>query len=140
MVAKNSTSSAQSRETIKLTAPKVFVKGIEYESLGKENKYYRCVCKDNEFWNSDQWWTTSYTPLLNESKLPYQYIFASPVEITDLNDDKYVYVYWNNSTSGDGTQILKQKMYSSDIKDYPESIWLMNDNFDTSIYVLFEYE
>ena len=141
LVAKNSTSSKQYRETIKLSTPKVYVKGIEYIAIGKEDKYYRSVCEDDDLF-TNTWWSTGYTPLLNSSKLRYRYDFSSPVELTGLDGDNYytVYVYWNNTTSGNGTQILKQKMYTSDIKKYPEYIWLINDNIDTSIAVLFEYK
>ena len=141
LVAKNANGSSEYRETIKLTAPKVYVKGIEYETIGQQNKYYKSVCEDDDFF-SNTWWNTSYTPLLNDSKLPYQYIFSSPVELTGLDGDNYytVYVYWNNTTSGNGTQILKQKMYTSEIKEYPGYIWLINDNISTSIKVLLEYK
>jgi hypothetical protein len=80
--------------------------------------------------------------MLTDSNLPYSYIFSSPVEMTGLNEDTYytVCVYWNNSTSGDGTQILKQKMYTSQIQKYPEYIDIFNDNVDTWIKVLFKYQ
>jgi PKD repeat protein len=142
LVAKNSAgSSNQYRETIKISAPKVFVTGISYRTVGKEGKYYRSVCKDDDLL-TNTWWSTSYTPMLTSSNLPYTYTFSSPKEFTGIDGDTYytVYVYWNNTTSGDGTQILKQKMYTSEIKTYPEYIDIFNDNVDTWIKVHFSYQ
>ena len=141
LVAKNPIGSQQYRATVKITAPKVFVKGIEYKYVGKTGKYYKSVCKDDDL-ITHTWWNTGYTPMLTQSNLPYPYPFNTPVEMTGLNGDNYytVYVYWSNTTSGDGTQILKQKMYTSLITEYPDYIDLINDNSDTWIKVLFAYE
>ena len=69
-------------------------------------------------------------------------LFATPVEMTGLSEDEYytVYVYWSNTSNGDGTQILKQKMYTSGIQLYPNYELLINDNGDTSIMVNFSYK
>ena len=141
LVAKNPSGSQECRQTIKISPPRVFVKGIQYYDVGKKGKYYRAVCEDDDFFTTT-WWRTSYTSMLTDSNLPYSYIFSSPVEMTGLEEDTYytVYVYWNNSTSGDGTQILKQKMYTSQIQQYPEYIDIFNDNVDTWIKVLFKYQ
>ncbi len=141
LVAKNPSGSQQYRETIKISAPKVYVKGIRYNEVGQSGKYYRSVCKDDDL-ISGTWWNTSYTPMLSESNLPYTYTFNTPVEMTGLSGDTYytIYVYWNTKTNGDGTQILKQKMYTEDIKTYPEELGLVSDNWSTFISVLFEYK
>ena len=141
LVAKNPSGSQQYRQTVQISAPKVFVKGIRYESVGKTGKYYKSICKDDDLF-SGTWWNTNYTPMLTDNNLPYEYIFSSPIEMTGLNGDNYytVYVYWNNSTSGDGTQILKQKMYTESIKLYLDELVLQSDNWDTTISVLFEYK
>lgn len=141
LVAKNPSGSSQYRATVKINAPKVFVKGLEYKYVGKTGKYYKSVCKDDDLF-TNTWWNTGYTPMLTQSNLPYLYPFNTPVEMTGLSGDDYytVYVYWNNTTSGDGTQILKQKMYTSWINEYPDYIDLISDNADTWIKVLFSYQ
>ena len=141
LVAKNPTGSQQYRQTVKISAPRVFIKGIRYNYVGKNGKYYRSVCQDDDFF-TNTWWKTGYTPMLTDSNLPYSYIFPSPVEMTGLSGDNYytVYVYWNNTTSGDGTQILKQKMYKESIMLYLDEIGIQTDNRDTNISVLFEYK
>lgn len=141
LVSKNPQGSHQCRETINISTPKVFVTGIQYRMVGQTGKYYKSVCKDDDLF-TNTWWNTEYTPMLSESNLPYTYSFKSPVEMTGLSGDTYytVYIYWNTKTSGDGTQILKQKMYTSSIQTYPEYIDIFNDNVDTWIKVLFKYE
>ncbi|MBR1515689.1 MAG: PKD domain-containing protein [Paludibacteraceae bacterium] len=141
LVAKNPSGSQQYRQTVQITAPKVFVKGLRYESVGKKGKYYKSVCKDDDFF-SGTWWNTNYTPMLTDNNLPYEYIFSSPIEMTGLSGDNYytVYVYWNNTSSGDGTQILKQKLYTESIKLYLDELVLQNDNWDTTVSILFEYK
>ena len=141
LVAKNPSGSQQYRQTVQITSPKVFVKGLRYESVGKKGKYYKSVCKDDDFF-SGTWWNTNYTPMLTDNNLPYEYIFSSPIEMTGLSGDNYytVYVYWNNTSSGDGTQILKQKLYTESIKLYLDELVLQNDNWDTTVSILFEYK
>ena len=141
LVAKNPSGSQQYRQTVQITAPKVFVKGLRYESVGKKGKYYKSVCKDDDLF-SGTWWNTNYTPMLTDNNLPYEYIFSSPIEMTGLSGDNYytVYVYWNNTSSGDGTQILKQKLYTESIKLYLDELVLQSDNWDTMISILFEYK
>lgn len=141
LVAKNPSGSQQYRQTVQITAPKVFVRGLRYESVGKKGKYYKSVCKDDDLF-SGTWWNTNYTPMLTDNNLPYEYIFSSPIEMTGLSGDNYytVYVYWNNTSSGDGTQILKQKLYTESIKLYLDELVLQNDNWDTTVSILFEYK
>ena len=141
LVAQNPAGSQQYRQSIKISAPKVYIRGIRYNDVGKTGKYYKSICKDDDLF-TNTWWNTGYTPMLSNNNLPYSYIFSSSIEMTGLSGDNYytVFVYWNNSTSGDGTQILKQKMYTEDIQKYPAELGLINDNLDTYISVLFEYK
>lgn len=141
LVAKNPAGSKQYRQTVQISAPKVFVKGIKYNYVGKKGKYYKSICKDDDLF-TNTWWNTGYTPMLSDSNLPYSYIFANPVEMTGLSGDNYytIYIYWSNSTSGDGTQILKQKLYKESIMLYLDEYALQNDAWDTEIAVLFEYK
>ena len=128
-------------KSVTIQAPKVFVSGIQYNKVGKENMYYRAKCEDDDIFTTT-WWTTGYTSLVSSSNLPLKYQFVSPVEMNGLKEDDYytIFVYWNNKTNGDGTQILKQKMYTSDINKYPVSITLTNDNKDTQVSILFSYQ
>lgn len=141
LVAENPSERKQYQETIKVTKPRVFVTGITYLTVGKTGKYYKCVCKDDDIFTTT-WWNTNYTPMLNTNNLPYTYTFATPKEMTGLSEDEYytVYVYWSNTSNGDGTQILKQKMYTSWIQLYPDYELLISDNNDTMIKVNFSYK
>ncbi len=137
----NSAGTSSVRETIKITTPLVYVTGVKYIKVGKENMYYRTVCKDDDFFTTT-WWNTTYTSILNSSTIPYSFPFSSSVLMNGLNDDEYytIYVYWNNKTNGDGTQILKQKMNTYDIKKYPSEIILTSNNADTQVAVMFSYK
>ena len=62
--------------------------------------------------------------------------------MTGLDGDEYytVYIYWNDKTSGDGTQILKQKMYTMFINLYEDDYYLANDPNTTQIRILMSYK
>ena len=137
----NSAGKSSSRKQISIPVPTVYISGVKYIRVGRENMYYKAVCKDDDFFTTT-WFTTGYTPLLSNSKLPYDYIFASPKLMNGLSNDNYytIYVYWNTKTNGNGTQILKQKMYTSSIMKYPEQIILTSDNADTQVAVMFSYK
>lgn len=137
----NSAGKDSKRATISIPTPKVYVTGVKYLKVGKPNMYYRSVCQDDDFFTTT-WWSTAYSPLLNTNSLPYSFIFATPVEMSGLNEDNYytVYIYWNTKTNGDGTQILRQKMSTSSITQYPSEITLTSDNRDTQLSVLFDYK
>ena len=137
----NSAGKSSSRKTIRIPTPSVYISGVKYLRVGRESMYYRAVCKDDDFFTTT-WFNTGYTPLLSNSALPYNYTFTSPKLMNGLSDDNYytIYVYWNTKTNGDGTQILKQKMYTSSIMKYPEQITLTSDNADTQVAILFSYK
>ena len=137
----NSAGTSNIRKNITINTPKVYVSGVKYIRVGKENNYYRALCKDDDFFTTT-WWKTTYTPLLDNKSLPYSFNFSSPILMDGLEDDEYytVYIYWNTKTNGDGTQILKQKIYTSSIYKYPSEIILTSDNKDTQVAVMFSYK
>jgi hypothetical protein len=51
-----------------------------------------------------------------------------------------LYVYWADNTSSDGTQILKQKIQTSQILSYAETIKVTSDNADTQVVVKFAWK
>jgi hypothetical protein len=59
-----------------------------------------------------------------------------------LSGDNYytLYVYWADNTSSDGTQILKQKIQTSQILSYAEAIKVTSDNADTQVVVKFAWK
>ena len=142
LVAKNPSGSQQYRATVNIPKPKVYVTGIQYLKVGQEGKYYKSVCKDDDF-IVKTWWDTNYTPMLRASALPYTDLFDSPVEMTGLDGDEYytIYIYWNDKTSGNGTQILKQKLYTMEINlSYADYYHLASDANTTQIRILMSYK
>ena len=80
--------------------------------------------------------------MLTTSNLPYSFVLATPKLMDGLSDDDYyeIFIYWSDTSNGEGTQILRKKMYTSTIRTYPEYITLTNDPGTTQIRVLFSYK
>lgn len=142
LVVKNSSGTKETWKNVTVSNPTVYVKGLEYVEVGQSGKYYKTVIKDDDVLAPDTWLNTTYTKMLTASDMPYPFILATSKMLDELNtiDYFYVYVYWSNTSNGEGTQILKQKMYTSSIKTYPEYITLTNDLGTTQIRVLFSYK
>ena len=141
LTAKNGSKSDVSEATVTITDPtKCYITGITYNKVGKENKYYRAVLKDDDLFTTT-WFSTNYK-LLSSANLPFDYNFSSPVLMDGLSGDNYytLYVYWADNTSSDGTQILKQKIQTSQILSYAETIKVTSDNADTQVVVKFAWK
>ena len=127
--------------SVNISAPKVYITGLRYIKIPEDGEYYYATLKDDDFFTTT-WFNTTYTTVLNNSRLPYDFIFKEPVYMDGLDQDNYytLYVYHNTKTSGNGTQCLKQNINTSAIKTYPESIRLNSDNKQTIIDLLFSYK
>lgn len=117
-----------------------YITGIRYDKIGKENKYYYVKIIDDDFFTTT-WLSTSYV-LLSSAIIPYDYTLKTPKYMNGLSEDDYYYIqcFWNDKGSGDGTQILKQKILTSEIMKYPNSITKTSDNKDTEITVFFGWK
>ncbi|MBR1808833.1 MAG: PKD domain-containing protein [Paludibacteraceae bacterium] len=71
------------------------------------------------------------------SDFTYQLQQPLSVSFTDRSSGIPTQTEWD---FGDGTQLLKQRMYTSSIIKYPEQIILTNDNADTQVAVMFSYK
>lgn len=133
--------SKSSSKTITVEEPtKCYIAGLRYEKIGKENKYYYVKIIDDDFFTTT-WVQTEYK-LLSSAILPYEMKPRNPIHMNGLSDDQYYYVqvFWDDKATGNGTQILKQKIMTSDILKYPTSITKESDNKDTKITILFSWE
>ena len=141
LVTKNSSGTKETWMNVTVSTPAVYIAGIEYLSVGQSGKYYKAVCKDDDVFTTT-WLTTTYTKMLTTSNLPYSFVLATPKLMDGLSDDDYyeIFIYWSDTSNGEGTQILRKKMYTSTIRTYPEYITLTNDPGTTQIRVLFSYK
>lgn len=127
--------------TIKLTEPTIYFAGYTLYSIPYENKYYRLVVKDDALLPSSWDWNTVYTPLLDNSDMPYTKIFNNPVAI----DKPYNHDYWtiklerNNSASGSGTSCMTAKLKLSELKQYQEEYIFRSESGNTAIGVIMAY-
>lgn len=130
------------KKEITIAQPKIYVAGYRLSTIPYDNKYYQVKMVDDDWFGTDWGFQTVYTPLLKKSDLPYEVKFNSPKLMDKLDGDNYytVYVYWSNSTSTDGTQCLKQKLYKSEILKYTGEHTLTSDNKETKITILMEYK
>lgn len=133
------------RYVIKLTKPDIWITGYTYYRVPIENRYYRLRFEDDKWGASDWDWTTVYSPMLNNSDLPYTYELQNPQKLINPEQyDKYtVYVYSNTSATGSGsdTKHLTISMKVSDIMTYQEELrYETQSSGATKVGILFGYE
>ena len=84
-------------------------------------------------WFETNWgFTTVYTPLIDNTDIPYVKYFNKELLMDKLDGDEYytIYVYHtsnSSNTSGD-TQCLKQKLTKTSILQYKDEHILTSDN------------
>lgn len=128
--------------SVTLSTPKVYIDGIRYLSVDEDGEYYKAKLTDDDFFTTT-WFITEYTPILNNSRLPHDYIFKNPVLMNGLDDDDYYTLYIYHSTKGgsdSGTQCLKQDISKSRFLSYPENIRVSNNSGNTEVQLLMHYE
>lgn len=131
------------RKKITVKKPAIYIAGYKLYKIPYENKYYKVACEDDDWFSTEWGFTTAYTPLLDNSDIPYIKYFNTPLIMDKLDGDNYYtfYVYHTSntsSTSGD-TQCLKQKLQKTEILKYKEEHVLTSDNGQTKIGILMEY-
>ena len=131
-----------SRATISVKNPSIYIAGYKLYKIPYENKYYKVVCKDDDWFGTDWGFETAYTPLLDVSDLPYTKYFNTPQLMDKLDGDNYYtfQVFWSNSTSGSGTQCLKKQLQKTEILKYKDEHILKSDNGETELGIIMQYK
>ena len=122
--------------------PVTYITGIKYISVEKEYDYYKAKLVDDDIFTTT-WFTTNYTSvMLYPSVLPFTYTFNKPIEMNGLADDDYytLYIYHNSKASGNGTQCLKQNIYSQLFSSLIPYIEVKNNTGNTVVQLLLEYK
>ncbi len=131
------------RKTLAVKKPNIYVSGWGLNKIPYANMYYKMRCEDDNLISKDIKFRSPYTPLLDNSDMPYYYKSPNRV-LLDTDEDAYYtfYVYYtsNNSTDIYDQQVLKQKLTREQILLYQSEYTLKSNNGDTELVILFEYE
>ena len=131
------------RRSLEITKPDVYFAGFTIYKIPYENKYYRLVFKDDALLPSDWDWYTIYTPLLDDTDLPYTYYLQNPqlVENPDSHDYWTITLVRNTTTSGaDDTNCLKAKLTRKDLQQYQPEYIFRSESGTTAFSVLMGYD
>ncbi len=121
---------------------KIIFAGLRYNRVAYDNKYYKFQLKDSGPYSVKTWANSTYT-LLSNAVMPYDFIFVTPVVLSNIAKHDYydIYVYWSDKNGGNGNQVLRQRVYTSTIYAfYPYEITRTSDNGSTQVVLLFDYE
>ena len=128
------------RISLTVAKPKVYMTACVLYKIPYENKYYKIVCKDDDLLTTHWGFETYYSPLLDNTDLPYSWNINLLMDQLD-GDNYYTFqVFESNNTSSDGTQCLKQQLQKSEILKYKDEYLLSSNNGETMIGVLMRYE
>ena len=131
------------RKTINVTYPDVYVSGYTLYRIPYNDRYYKLVVKDDALFPSAWDWETTYTPMLDESDLPYTVYFNNPVMIENmLNHDYYtVQVIRTNNAANDNNDVscMKQKLTVKELKQYRPEYILQTETGSTTVGVIMGY-
>lgn len=125
-----------------ITKPAIYIAGYRIMRIPYENKYYQIKCVDDDWFVTNWGFTTTYTPLLSNSDLPFERYFNNPLEMTNLDGDEYYTftLYYSNSTSKDGTKCLIKRLYTSEIYKYLSEHVLKSEDNTIQMAILMSYK
>lgn len=126
-------------KVINVTAPeRCYATGIRYDRVEYAGKYYFSKLDDDGPWVIKTWIHTSYI-LVDKANIYYN--FATPVYLENYKKYDYytLYTYWSNNSSKNGTQVLCQKIYTSEFASYPSEISRINNTGGTKVTLLLEW-
>lgn len=126
--------------SVTLSTPKVYIDGIRYLSIDEDGEYYKAKLEKDNLWGTYVF-TTGYTDILNNSRLPYGLQFKDPVLMSGIDDDYLLYIYHSTKGGSDsGTQCLKQSISKNKFLSYPEYIRVSNNSGHTIVELVMHYE
>lgn len=132
------------RTTIELTVPDIYITGYTLYAIPYENRYYKLIFKDDALLPSSWDWYTIYSPLLDETDIPYTYDFVHPVMIEQPNNHDYwtVQVVRNTTTSGDADDVscMKGKITRQQLLQYLPEYVLQTETGSTAVGIRMGYD
>lgn len=132
------------RQTIDITVPDIYITGYTLYAIPYENRYYKLIFKDDALLPSSWDWYTIYSPLLDETDIPYTYDFVHPVMIEQPNNHNYwtVQVVRNTTTSGgaDDVSCMKGKITRQQLLQYLPEYVLQTETGATAVGIRMGYD
>ena len=131
------------RETLDVTAPDIYIAGYTLYAIPYENRYYKLIFKDDALLPSSWDWYTIYSPLLDDTDLPYTYDFQNPVMIQQPNNHDYwtVQVVRNTTTSSstDDVSCMKGRITHKELMEYRPEYLLQTETGSTTVGIRMGY-
>lgn len=131
------------QRTVDVSAPDVYIAGVTYYRIPYENRYYKVVIKDDALLPSSWDFQTQYTPMIDNTYLPYLYEFTTPRLMESLTTHEYYSVQVirteNASSSSGDISCMKQRLNVRDILQYNPEYVLQTESGSTAIGVIMEY-
>lgn len=116
----------------------IYIKGFQFGKVPYDNMYYYVKVIDDDFITGT--WVRTVSELLNNSILPYDFILATPVELTGIDGDNYytMQLYYSSSPKNDGTLVKGYKITKTKLLEYPYGLTGSDTNNELTIY--FDYK
>lgn len=131
------------RVKINVTEPLVYFAGYTLYSIPYEDRYYKVVFKDDNLFPSSWDFQTVYTPILDNTDIPYTAMWKQPQLLENINSHTYytIQVIRTTNASNDNNDVscTKQKLYVKDIKRYQNEYILQTETGSTTIGIHMEY-
>jgi PKD repeat protein len=131
------------RVKINVTEPVIYFAGYTLYSIPYEDRYYKVVFKDDNLFPSAWDFQTVYTPILDNTDIPYTAMWKQPQVLEDINSHTYytIQVIRTTNASNDNNDVscTKQKLYTKDIKRYLPEYVLQTETGSTTIGIHMEY-
>lgn len=131
------------RVKINVTEPLVYFAGYTLYSIPYEDRYYKVVFKDDNLFPSSWDFQTVYTPILDNTDIPYTTMWKQPQVLEDIDSHTYytIQVVRTTNASNDNNDVscTKQKLTVKDIKRYLPEYILKTETGSTTIGIHMEY-
>lgn len=131
------------RVKINVTEPLIYFAGYTLYSIPYEDRYYKVVFKDDNLFPSSWDFQTIYTPILDNTDIPYTTMWKQPQVLEDIDSHSYytIQVIRTTNASNDNNDVscTKQKLTVKDIKKYIPEYILKTETGSTTIGIHMEY-
>lgn len=131
------------RVKINVTEPLVYFAGYTLYSIPYEDRYYKVVFKDDNLFPSSWDFQTVYTPILDNTDIPYTTMWKQPQVLEDIDSHTYytIQVIRTTNASNDNNDVscTKQKLTVKDIKRYLPEYILKTETGSTTFGIHMEY-
>ena len=131
------------RQTIDVSVPAVCFAGYTLYSIPYQDRYYKVVFKDDALFPSSWDFQSQYTPMLDDSDLPYTIYFRNAREAENIDSHDYYTVQvirtTDASTTAHDVSCMKQKITVKQLKQYQPQYILETESGSTIIGIRMEY-